>query len=127
MMSGVRQSDGQKPKRNQSPAQLANLTGGSRKGVPNKVTAAAKTVIADAAELLGGTDRLVAWAQEHPDNESKFWSAIYPKLIPVQVTGEDGGAIKFEQVKNDADAFTRAVIGLTARTGAGSGDSEAVH
>lgn len=126
-MSDVRQSDGPKPKKNMTAAQLANLKGGSRKGIPNKITTAAKTVIAEAAEQLGGVQRLVEWAQEDPENESKFWATIYPKLIPVQVTGEDGGTIKFEQVKNDADAFTRAVIGLSARTGAGSGDSEALH
>lgn len=126
-MSDVRQSDGPKPKKNMTSAQLANLKGGSRKGIPNKITTAAKTVIAEAAEQLGGVQRLVEWAKEDPENESKFWATIYPKLIPVQLTGEDGGAIKFEQVKNDADAFTRAVIGLSARTGAGSGDSEALH
>ena len=109
-----RQSDDKKPKRQMNPASLGNLTGGSRKGVPNKVTAAAKTVIAEAAEKLGGVERLVDWAKEDPENESKFWATIYPKLIPVQVTGEDGAPIKTEQVKNDADAFASRIAGLVA-------------
>lgn len=109
-----RQSDDQKPKRQMSAASLGNLTGGSRKGIPNKVTAAAKTVIAEAADKLGGVDRLVNWAKENPENESKFWATIYPKLIPVQVTGEDGAPIKTEQVKNDADAFASRIAGLVA-------------
>lgn len=92
-MTANRQNDGEKPKRKVNPASLANLKGGSRKGVPNKVTAAAKSVIADAAEMLGGVNRLVDWVRENPENESKFWATIYPKLIPVQVTGENGGAI----------------------------------
>lgn len=119
-MSGVRQSDDEKPKRKQTPAQLANLKGGSRKGVPNRVTAAAKSVIAEAAELLGGVQRLADWAKEDPENEAKFWTTIYPKLIPVQITGEDGGSIKFEQVKNDADAFASRITSLIAAGTAGS-------
>lgn len=66
---------------------------GRKKGVPNKVTAAAKDAIAMAAERLGGTDRLVAWAQEDPQNERLFWGTIYPKLLPLQVSGVDGGPI----------------------------------
>jgi len=58
---------------------------GRPKGVPNKTTAAAKQVIAEAAERLGGVGRLVEWAKEHPDNEKAFWASIYPKLIPLDV------------------------------------------
>ena len=58
---------------------------GRPKGSVNKIGAAAKDVIADAAEQLGGVNRLVAWAQEDPLNERSFWSSIYPKLMPLQV------------------------------------------
>jgi len=63
-------------------------TGGRQKGTPNKMTQTAKDAIALAAERLGGTDRLVAWAQEDPANERVFWGTIYPKLLPLQVTGD---------------------------------------
>jgi len=45
-----------------------------------------------AAEDLGGTERLVAWAKEDSRNEAAFWTAIYPKLLPLQVNGagDDG-------------------------------------
>lgn len=69
---------------------FGNLPGpgpGRPKGVPNKVTTIAKNVIAEAAEKLGGVERLVAWAQEDDKNERAFWTALYPKLIPVQVEG----------------------------------------
>lgn len=66
---------------------LANLTGGSRKGIPNKTTQAAKDAIAQAAAELGGADRLVAWVKEEPSNERIFWGTIYPKLLPLQVNG----------------------------------------
>ena len=61
---------------------------GRKKGVPNKATTAAKDAIAMAAEGLGGTERLIAWAQEDPLNERAFWATIYPKLIPVTLAGD---------------------------------------
>lgn len=67
---------------------------GRVKGSLNKTTKSAKEAIALAAEKLGGADRLVEWAQSDPANERVFWGTIYPKLLPLQVTGEDGRAIK---------------------------------
>lgn len=66
---------------------------GRKAGAVNKTTKLAKEAIALAADKLGGVDRLVSWAQEDPLNERSFWSVIYPKLLPLQVTGEGGGAI----------------------------------
>ena len=65
-------------------------TGGRKPGSPNKVTAVAKSAIATAAEGLGGAKRLQAWASESPANERLFWSQIYTKLLPLQVTGNEG-------------------------------------
>lgn len=67
--------------------------GGSRKGVPNRVTASVKEAIEHAAKEIGGAVRLAEWAKEAPENEKVFWSSIYPKLLPLQVTGKDGGPI----------------------------------
>lgn len=67
---------------------------GRPKGVPNKTTVIAKDAIAKAAEALGGVDRLVAWAQEDPSNEKVFWGTIYPKLLPLQVTGDPDNPIQ---------------------------------
>lgn len=61
---------------------------GRKKGVPNKVTIAAKEAIAMAADKLGGVERMVSWVKEDPLNERAFWSTIYPKLIPVTVAGD---------------------------------------
>lgn len=63
---------------------------GRPKGVPNKTTTAAKVAIELAAEGLGGTPRLIAWAQSDPLNERAFWTQIYTKLLPLQVTGGEG-------------------------------------
>lgn len=71
---------------------------GRPKGIPNKNTRTALEAIALAAEALGGHKRLGEWAKEAPENEKAFWTAIYPKLLPLQVTGKDGGAIKTDSV-----------------------------
>lgn len=71
-----------------------NAGKGRPKGALNKTTTSAKEAIALAAEGLGGADRLIAWAQEDPANEKAFWTSIYTKLLPVQVSGEEGGPIQ---------------------------------
>lgn len=75
---------------------FGNLPGpgpGRPKGSLNKTTSLAKSVIAEAADRLGGTDRLVAWAKENAGNERVFWGTIYPKLLPLQVNAEIEGSI----------------------------------
>lgn len=65
----------------------------------NKTTKMAKEAIAEAAERLGGADRLVAWAQTNETNERAFWTTIYPKLLPLQVEGPgEGGSHLIQQV-----------------------------
>lgn len=66
---------------------------GRPKGSLNKTTLIAKEAIALAAERLGGTDRLVEWVKEDAKNEHAYWTQIYPKLLPLQVSGENGQAI----------------------------------
>lgn len=61
---------------------------GRPKGSHNKVTKAAKDAIAEAAERLGGVDRIVDWAKESPENEKAFWATVYPKLLPLQVNAD---------------------------------------
>ncbi|UYQ70978.1 hypothetical protein OF122_13010 [Pelagibacterium flavum] len=72
---------------------------GRPKGSRNKVTSEAKAVIAEAAERLGGVERLVAWARADAQNEKAFWAQVYPKLLPLQVTGEGGGPVKIARVE----------------------------
>ena len=72
---------------------------GRPKGSPNKVTKAAKDAIADAAEKLGGTNRLVTWAKEDAKNEHAFWATIYPKLLPLQVDGNMAHTLSPEAAK----------------------------
>lgn len=66
---------------------------GRKSGAVNKTTKLAKEAIALAAEGLGGTERLISWAQEDPLNERAFWTSIYTKLLPLQVQAELNGKI----------------------------------
>lgn len=72
---------------------LSRRGAGRPKGSVNKTTKAAKDALAEAAEKLGGVDRLVAWAKEDPQNERAFWATVWPKLLPLQVSGEGGGPV----------------------------------
>lgn len=72
-------------------ANRGNAGKGRPKGAVNKTTQIAKDAIAIAAAKLGGADRLVAWAKEDAQNERAFWATIYPKLLPLQVTGGEPG------------------------------------
>ena len=76
---------------------------GRKKGAVNKTTALAKDAIARAAEGLGGAARLQAWASEDPINERVFWGTIFPKLLPLQVTGANGGALVVKLRGDDDD------------------------
>jgi hypothetical protein len=72
---------------------LSGVAKGRPKGSVNKVGKIAKDAIAEAAELLGGVDRLVDWAKEDASNERVFWGTIYPKLLPLQINSDINGKL----------------------------------
>ncbi len=82
---------------------LAEKRQGRPKGSLNKTTMAAKEAIAFAFEGLGGAQRLIDWAKEDAKNEAAFWTSIYPKLLPLQVTGEGGGPLTLTLSNADAE------------------------
>lgn len=65
--------------------------GGSRKGVPNKVTGELKAMILGALSDAGGQSYLAARAID-PRTAAAFLSLL-GKVLPMQVTGEGGGAV----------------------------------
>lgn len=83
---------------------------GRPKGVPNKLTASVKEAIEAAAQGLGGGARLEAWAREAPENEKAFWTTIYPKLLPLQVTGKDGGPLQIAATNLMTDDQLSAIV-----------------
>lgn len=77
---------------------FGNLPGagpGRPKGVPNKLTIEVKQMIIDALDSAGGVAYLVDKAESHP---AAFLSLV-GKVLPLQVTGEDGGAVQFQLIE----------------------------
>ena len=68
--------------------------GGSRKGVPNKVTAELKTMILTALDGAGGVEYLQARAND-PRTASAFLSLV-GKVLPMTVQGPDNGAVQIQ-------------------------------
>lgn len=65
-------------------------TGGRKAGTPNKLSGVAKDNIAAVFNRLGGTEAMAVWASENP---TAFYN-LYAKLLPHEVTGEDGGPVE---------------------------------
>lgn len=67
---------------------------GRPKGVLNKNNQAIRDMIAAALDQVGGVEYLAERAND-PRTASAFLSLI-GKVMPIQVTGEDGGAVKHQ-------------------------------
>lgn len=65
-------------------------TGGRTKGVPNKVNADIKSMILQALSGAGGA----AYLQRQADENPAAFMTLVGKVLPMQVTGENGGPVK---------------------------------
>lgn len=103
--------------------------GGRPKGALNKTTTQAKEAIMLAAEGLGGTTRLIAWAQESPKNEAVFWSSIYPRLVPLDVNGNHNVNVvdRTEMLRRARDEVRELFGDRGAGTGLGTGGGSLPH
>ena len=63
---------------------------GRPKGAANKTTTALKEMILNALDDAGGVEYLTKQARETPS----AFMALLAKILPMQVTGEDGDAVK---------------------------------
>ena len=66
---------------------------GRKKGTPNKTTALLKDAILRAAEDAGGGEGLVGYLKTQAVLNPGPFMALLGKVLPMQVTGENGGAI----------------------------------
>lgn len=71
------------------PKGVVNNPKGRPKGSVNKQTAAVKQCLINAFEHIGGWQNLAKWAEENQTEFYKLWA----KIMPTEVTGEDGGDI----------------------------------
>lgn len=74
---------------------VGRKTGGRVKGTPNKVTASLKDMILQALDQQGGADYLYRQADENP----AAFMTLVGKVLPMQVTGAEGGPIAFQEVR----------------------------
>ena len=72
-----------------APGQSGNPAG-RKKGVPNIITRTAKENIIATFDALGGVQGLTEWARE---NREKFYTAVWVKVLPLQLGDEDGGGL----------------------------------
>ena len=71
------------------PRWKSQLTGGSRKGIPNRQTVAIKDAIERAFDKLGGTDYLVHVGR----NDPRTFCALLSKLLPTKLANADGSPL----------------------------------
>jgi len=94
---------------------------GRPKGVPNKATSLLKDAIIQAAEKAGGKAGMVGYLTEQAEKNPGPFMGLLGKVLPMQLTGEDGGAIKVEQeIRENADAVSRSIASLVERARAAS-------
>ena len=63
---------------------------GRKPGVPNKLNGEVKAAIVEAFEKAGGPAYLARVAKKNP----AVFCTLLGKVLPLQVTGENGGALK---------------------------------
>src|SRR5262244_3736682 len=68
--------------------------GGRKKGTPNKLTADIKSMILGALQAKGGQKYLEKQADENPT----AFLTLVGKILPLQVTGKDGGPIQHQGI-----------------------------
>lgn len=74
------------------PFQKGHKSPGRPKGIPNRLTTTVKEAIIEAFNQVGGVDYLVSIAKDDP----KTFCVLVGKVIPLQVTGEDGKPIEMK-------------------------------
>lgn len=77
--------------------------GGSRKGIPNKVTSEVKQMILDALDGAGGVGYLIEQAHAKP----AAFLALVGKVMPLQITGDPNNPVGLSVTVSYVDAKPR--------------------
>src|SRR3954451_7820424 len=96
--------------------------GGSRKDIPNKISADVRAMVLAALDRAGGEDYLLEQATANP----RAFLSLVGRLIPTRVTGQDD-APSIPDRAADPQRVAHALLLLIASAGAaGEDDSSAV-
>lgn len=80
---------------------------GRPKGTPNKTTAILKEAIIAAAEAVGqdgkGKDGLTGYLKHVAQTDVKAFAALLGKVLPLQLSGDDGAPISIRVSSEDAE------------------------
>lgn len=82
------------PKKPKVGKNTGNAGKGRPKGSPNKTTALLKDAILKAAEQAGGKDGMVGYLTQQAIANPQSFLPLLGKVLPMQVTGEGGGALQ---------------------------------
>lgn len=96
------QPDGSSKLQTKKTGNAANLTNagkGRPKGVPNKTTALLKDAILQAATNAGGADGMIGYLTTQAKQNPQSFLPLLGKVLPLQVTGEDGGPVKITRIE----------------------------
>jgi hypothetical protein len=104
-----------------------NAGKGRPKGAPNKLTKDVKEMILAALDKAGGVKYLVRQATENP----AAFMTLVGKIIPLQVTGKDGGPIAYQNIdapiKETRDEWLARQMGAATGAAAGGNSGDLVH
>lgn len=75
---------------------------GRPKGVPNKTTALLKDAILKAAEAAGGERGMAGYLEKQATENPGPFMSLLGKVLPMQISGEDGGPIVISWKRADA-------------------------
>ena len=104
----------------------ANLTRGSRKGIPNRTTQNIKEAIERAFDKLGGTDYLVTVGR----NDPRTFCALLGKLLPTKLANADGSpllAALTELTDAQLEARTQRALADAQRLGLAAQPAQAIE
>jgi hypothetical protein len=104
----------------------ANLTRGSRKGIPNRTTQNIKEAIEGAFDRLGGVDYLVTVGK----NDPRTFCALLSKLLPTKLANADGSpllAALTELTDAQLEARTQRALADAQRLGLAAQPAQAIE
>ena len=80
-----------------------NPNAGRKPGVQNRITTDLKNMILSALEKAGGKGGGEAYLEKQAKDNPVAFMSLVGKVLPLQVTGEGGGAVVITLSKTDAD------------------------